>query len=272
MDKSVNSLHTFLHAIEIHLEDHKYRNTDEILLYRGQYTGAKLLPKIARELDELNQTSWSRKKTFIELENEMFNTFKRKLVPYVQKIPESDIDLLAIGQHYGLTTRLLDWTENPLVALFFAGNNGTVWILRIKKDNIIDLKKELNPFIFEDIKIFRPSLLDNRLISQNGWFTLHPFNKEDNCFVPMEELDLYKSTLKHIKINSKNIIDQLDVCNINTATLFPDISGLSKYLSNNWSQEMFVRMDPSQVLIEGERRKIKAPKIRSLLQSLSYLE
>ena len=75
-------------------------------------------------------------------EIDLINRFRQNANLLVEQSPKSDFDWLFVMQHYGVPTRLLDWTESPLVGLYFAVTehprvDGTLWVLRP-----IDLNKQ----------------------------------------------------------------------------------------------------------------------------------
>jgi hypothetical protein len=58
--------------------------------------------------------------TFADLERQLMTRFRQRSIPYHNRPLADDWDALFFMQHYGVPTRLLDWTENPLIALHFA--------------------------------------------------------------------------------------------------------------------------------------------------------
>lgn len=123
-DLIVETVEQYLHAVE------KAR----MILWDENKTAAdiKYSPKLwfrgLRTFDYPLLPSIGRRNLTVEYENIYMSKFKTEAGPYIDRIasasahegPEAYWDWLFLMQHYGIPTRLMNWTEDPLVALVFA--------------------------------------------------------------------------------------------------------------------------------------------------------
>lgn len=105
----------------------------------------------------------------------------RFAAPVVPHWPQNPFEWLGLAQHYGVATALLDWTFNPLIALYFACDegrttrDGCVWMLDTSHCEQFTHTLMVNPFDERARPAFLPVLGANlRAKSQFGAMTLHP--------------------------------------------------------------------------------------------------
>jgi hypothetical protein len=156
-----------------------------------------------------------------EQEAELLRTFKKQARPYIAYPPDKDIEWLAIAQHHGLPTRLLDWTESILVAAYFAVENGGVGgpaaIYANQPARLIDENE--SPFKIRSPSLYRPPHISPRIPAQRAVFSV--------SVDPTKRLT--GSKIKKWRVPKRACFEIkriLDGNGISRASLFPDLDGL----------------------------------------------
>lgn len=161
---------------------------------------------------------------------------------------ETDEELYFLQQHYGMPTRLLDWSTTPLTALFFVVNSeaehagamymldaygfvGDTGIATVRRkefkaalSTIFDWKQDAEwP---TDILPVRPQHFDLRIVAQKGYFTFHPKGKPE-----LTRAD--NSTLNEFTVPSsakERIRKELDLLGVDEFTIYGDLDHLASRL------------------------------------------
>lgn len=240
MSEPVESIVEYISRIEeIKIKSENKGNKSE-LLFRGQREDLPLLPKLARL--KLNGN-------LLDVEKLILEEFKRSCSSFTEIQPDNNWDLLALAQHHGLPTRLLDWSYSALVALWFAvqkepeehqglKKNGVVWVLCPEVEDFRDTSKDEDPLSNKITKIFRSRVMSKRISAQSGVFTIHKV-MEENKLISLEKNKVFKKGLMKIIISAEffpSIRKSLSMLGTNDAQIFPDMDGLCRYLERRFSK------------------------------------
>jgi hypothetical protein len=206
-------------------------NQGKRAIYRGQRRNRPLLPKLARLRTYL---------PLLQAEQAMLSDFKARSLPLLNVTPTNDFDWLALMQHYGLATRLLDWSVNPLAALWFTVRRtpvdeqpGVVWLFQPRSSDYLIPAELERAFNINQTRLFQPKVITPRIGSQWGWFTAHYFRADQEQFVSLESDPTYSPRLSKLLIPPDKfalIRFQLDRLGMNSAMLFPDLEGLCEHI------------------------------------------
>jgi hypothetical protein len=197
-------------------------SSERFTIYRGQSNADwELVPKAGREpFNQIND------KSAIEY-------FKDNSLPFLDITPENNWEWLAFAQHHGVPTRLLDWTKNPMIAVFFAvafDEDCDAAVFKFKYNNYALTEKE-DPFDFKSVTVYRPRSITKRIIAQQGLFTIHPIPSKSFSKAPA------KGTLEKIVIDKeyrKKLKFELHRYGYNHFSVFQDLQGLSEYIEWRW--------------------------------------
>jgi hypothetical protein len=256
----VTSIHEYLEVVERCTKEWFTEESSWGPWFRGQSDATwALQPSIYRY--------FPLKRDIRALEDEIRQEFVVRAPSLSPERPQNSWEWYFLLQHSGAPTRLLDWTESALIALFFAvkdrrvrsDTDAAVWILEPWKLNefVADIKEVIAPgaeagMVAKHADRYRPWLPDRysntksleeqfpvaiypthfsrRISSQRSCFTIHGSDLDGFDHLPNQFLTYLRKVI--IREDKRHAIEtSLSVSGVDELTVFPDLDGLGRWLT-----------------------------------------
>jgi hypothetical protein len=278
--RTVKSLAEFIESVT-KLEKQWSADDDSTgLWYRGHRKSHwPLIPKLYRDLDDSDTPHGS--------DDEIREDFIKRAPSLTDRKPENPWEWYFLMQHYGVPTRLLDWSGSALVGLYFAVrenygyHHAAVWVLdpwrlnkrAIGRDEVLppgspglsaadvrrysrwlpDRFKSHARWPLSPVAVY-PNYVDRRIVAQQSCFTIHGRRQ-----TRLEEMLVGKNDrLAKLTIPSYRVEDiktQLGIAGLNESTVFPDLGGLGRDINWAWQvknddkphKNVYTRLAPSRI-------------------------
>ncbi len=198
-------------------------------------------------------------------ESEIREEFELRAPALTEFRGRDEWDLYFVMQHHGALTRLLDWTDGALLALYFAirkssaESDAVVWVLDPwwLNEQVIGTSEVLpaghskiakwlpKPFSKADlprlpVALYPPHVM-RRVGVQKSCFTIHGSLRDGIYRVALRKRErrLRKIVVPKSKIDRVRL--ELATCGIVESTVFPDLEGLARELNVKWSEKPWFR-------------------------------
>lgn len=255
----MDEITALLDDVKVNEEINRYRST---FIYRGLPSEEyRLVPSIVRNCGE----AW------LTLEGPIFRNFYKYAVQENPFLSKNQWDQMIIGQHYGLPTRLLDWSCSMLMGLHFATlerdlhqmnkHDCILWKVDISELNkllptayrevldrekayvfTVEMLQELctnlagydNDMQGKALVTLEPPSIDSRIVNQYSYFTVTPAGMEDVESFLCDNLS--DNSVKYIIDSSLRwpIREILDRNNINERIISPGLEGITQSIKRHY--------------------------------------